>query len=230
MVATTNTKSPWRPRKRSLAKANPASAEVSTTATVATEATRRVFSSARPNWTSSLAKTRSMLPASWSPGSSGGGTLRISLLAREAITSMKYSGAIDSSTTRVSVTYIRGEAPEARVEVLISVRRSDPAQQDQVDRRGDGDDDEQHPGDRGRVAEAVAGEPLLHEVHRDGLELAAVASGDRVRPAVEQQRLGEQLDAADRGDDRHEDQRGPQHRQRDRPELPPGRGTVDPRR
>jgi hypothetical protein len=71
-----------------LAKANPASDENTTTDAVATPATSTELSSAWVNITSWLSKTRRMLVASSLPGVSGGGIELMSLLGREAMTTM----------------------------------------------------------------------------------------------------------------------------------------------
>jgi hypothetical protein len=77
------------PRKRSLAKAKPASEEKNTTDSVTQPETMTELSRPLPRLASSLAKTARRLVPSRPPGSSGGGILKISSLLSVAPTIIK---------------------------------------------------------------------------------------------------------------------------------------------
>ena len=110
---------------------------------------------------------------------------------------------------------------------FLSVGRADPANDQHVQQRHDEDEDEDHPGDGAGIAELESGEAVFDQVHGHGLELPQRPALDRSRARGEEQRFGEKLDTADDGDDRREDQRGPQQWQRHREELPGTGGAVD---
>jgi hypothetical protein len=77
------------PRKRSLAKANPASDEKNTTLTVTQPATMAELSMPVRKCASALAKRRSRLPGRLPPGVTGGGTWPIASLERVATTNIQ---------------------------------------------------------------------------------------------------------------------------------------------
>jgi hypothetical protein len=108
MVAITSSSRALRPRKRSLANAKPASEQNTTTEMVAVDATRTLLSRARRKATSALSKTRCTFVPSSSPGVNGGVGDAMSLLGREAITTMKYSGPVDSARMTSSSRYVSG--------------------------------------------------------------------------------------------------------------------------
>src|SRR6266498_2902205 len=100
MVAMTPASSMLRPRKRSLAKANPASVEVSTTDTVTTDETMNELMSASFISVSWNALVR--LVIRFAPGSRLGGTLLICALSCEAATNVQYNGKSERNTTTAS--------------------------------------------------------------------------------------------------------------------------------
>ena len=77
-----------RPRKRSFAKANPASVEVSTTLIVMIVQTTRELRRPRKKFTSGLVSTRPKFAKNELPGVNGGGVLLIASSARVAMTNM----------------------------------------------------------------------------------------------------------------------------------------------
>jgi hypothetical protein len=87
-----------RPRKRSLAKANPARVQNSTVPSAMLPATMVEFTSALNmlTWVRALWRLETRLP----PGSSGGGTLAMSALEVEAATTVQYTGNRETTTTR----------------------------------------------------------------------------------------------------------------------------------
>ena len=89
MVATITSSSALRPRKRSLAKAKPASVEKSTTATVTLAETSTELTRPRRKCASSLASSRSTFSPRLPPGVSTGGSPPMVSLVRVATTNMK---------------------------------------------------------------------------------------------------------------------------------------------
>src|SRR6516165_9689602 len=104
MVATTTASSPLRPRKRSFAKAKPASVEVNTTLAVTVTATRVEL--VRASHISVCENALRRFSSRWLPGTSAGGTLAMAELSREAATSDQYTGNSEMTTTRPSRTYV----------------------------------------------------------------------------------------------------------------------------
>ena len=82
------------------------------------------------------------------------------------------------------------------------------------------------PGHGRGVAEVELDERVLPDVHGHGLGLAQRAALVVGRAGVEQQRLGEQLEPADGGDDDREQDRRAQQRDGDPAELLPRAGAV----
>ena len=99
-VATTTSSSAVRPRKRSLAKANPASVENSTTDTVIVPATISEFPSASAKSVSS--KTRAMFSNRCPPGTRTGGTLPTASDVCEETTNDQYTGNAEPARTAIS--------------------------------------------------------------------------------------------------------------------------------
>src|ERR1043166_2911336 len=92
--------------------------------------------------------------------------------------------------------------------------RPDSAHDQEVHERDQRDQQEQGPADRRRVAELelLAREGLLVQVHDDRLVLARRAAGCALLERLEEVRLREELEPADRRDDDGEDDRVPQLR------------------
>src|SRR5262245_57894386 len=105
----------------------------------------------------------------------------------------------------------------------MSVGGPDPPDDQEVDERDERDQQEEAPRDRGGVPELelAAAEGLLVEVHRDRLVLAVGAAGPSLLQRLEEKRLREELEPADRRDDDREDDRGAQRRDGDVGELLP---------
>ncbi|BCB81930.1 hypothetical protein Pflav_083400 [Phytohabitans flavus] len=89
MVAMITSSSALEPRKRSLAKAKPASEEKNTTEMVTEPATIAELIMPVRKWASALAKSRSTLPGRLPPGVTGGGTWPIASLDRVATTNIQ---------------------------------------------------------------------------------------------------------------------------------------------
>src|SRR5829696_8007659 len=103
MVISTATMKPFRPRKRSLAKAKPASDEKNTTDKVTVAETSTELIMPVTNTASGLASRLLMLVLRLPPGVSGGGTEVIASFVRVATTNMKYSGKRDITTAATSM-------------------------------------------------------------------------------------------------------------------------------
>src|SRR5437763_7124995 len=102
IVATITASSAWRPRKRSLASANPARVAVSTIETVTVADTTNELNSALRMSTRSSMRRR--LSSRWVPGTRSGGDLLIPAWSLDAATTDQYSGNSETSTTAPSST------------------------------------------------------------------------------------------------------------------------------
>src|SRR3954469_24596957 len=111
-----------RPRNRSLANANPARVENSTTDTVTVPATTIELVSA--NAKSVVSKTRAMFWNRWPPGTRTGGTVSIASGVCDDTTNDQYTGNAEPASTATSAAYVHGPAtrPASR-----RARRAGPA-------------------------------------------------------------------------------------------------------
>ena len=121
----------------------------------------------------------------------------------------------DSTAQKVSAS-VQGEAGEP-----LPHRSSSPPRPADLQGGGAQDDHEEHEGDRRGVAQVPEAEPLL--VHQEGDAQGAV---ERLPLAGEHEGLGEELEVADAGHHRHEQEGGSEHRQRHVDELTPPAGAL----